>query len=498
MSEENIESNNANKAAGAVDQEESFADLLEKNRVSAGRLHPGQKVKAKVVSVSGDLVYIDLGGKSEGAIDLNEFKSESEDPAVREGDEIEAFFVTVQDGVMKLTTLINGYSAVTLNAIRDAFKAGVPVNGEVKREVKGGFEVSVGGVRCFCPFSQIDMKGGREGGIYLGRTFPFKVLEYEKEGKNIVVSRRVLLEQEKQARIDNLKKDLSVGMDITCTVSSVQNFGAFVDLGGVDGLIPVSELSWERVGKPSDLLATGQEVTARIISLDWENSRLTLSLKAMLPDPWLNIAEKYPEDGKVTGTIVRLAPFGVFVNLEPGVDGLVHISNLGAGRRINHPKEVVETGQSVEAYVLAVDEKNRRISLSLQPKPKPETIVLPSIGETVDGVVEKVMPFGIFIRMNNGLSGLIPNADSGTPAGSDRKQMFPSGMEIQAIVTEIDSSNQKIRLSRKAVMDKKSREEFEEYKESASGGAESSSGFGSLGEILKAKMEEKKRSGQDS
>ena len=168
------------------------------NAVMGERLHPGQKVRAKVVSVSGDLVYIDLGGKSEGAIDLAEFLDEEGVTGVREGDEIEAFFVTVQDGIMKLTTLVGGYSVVTLNGIRDAYEAGVPVNGEVKREIKGGFEVSVGGVRCFCPFSHIDLKGRRESGGYLGRTFPFKVLEYGEEGKKIVLSRRVLLEQEKE------------------------------------------------------------------------------------------------------------------------------------------------------------------------------------------------------------------------------------------------------------------------------------------------------------
>ena len=241
MSDENIENNSPDteKSEMKGEQEETFAAMLDKSSMGE-RLYPGQKVRAKVVSVSGDLVYIDLGGKSEGAVDLAEFIDEHGVPGVREGDKIDAFFVTVQDGLMKLTTLIGGYSALTLHSIRDAYEAGVPVNGEVKREIKGGFEVSVGGVRCFCPFSHIDLKGGREGNVYLGRTFPFKVLEYGEEGKKIVLSRRVLLEQEKQTKIEKLKESLAVGMDVIAKVKSIQNFGAFVDLGGIDGLVPVS------------------------------------------------------------------------------------------------------------------------------------------------------------------------------------------------------------------------------------------------------------------
>jgi len=193
---------------------ESFAKLLEKDSARNMRLSPGQKVKARVVSISGDLVYIDLGGKSEGVIDLEEFREKDGSVRVLAGQEIEAFFLSVQNGVRKLTTLVNGYSAAGLQSIQAAFEAGLPVNGEVKREMKGGFEVLAGEVRCFCPHSQIDMKGGREGGIYLGQTFPFKVLEFEEEGRNIILSRRALLEEERQKVIDRLKETLTEGAEI--------------------------------------------------------------------------------------------------------------------------------------------------------------------------------------------------------------------------------------------------------------------------------------------
>jgi small subunit ribosomal protein S1 len=216
MSDDNVENNlhDAEKSEVKGEQEDDFAAMLDNFSIGE-RLYPGQKVRAKVVSISGDLIYIDLGGKSEGAVDLSEFINEEGAADVHKGDEIEAFFVTSEDGLMKLTTLIGGYSAVTLKTIWDAYEAEIPVNGEVVREIKGGFEVSVGGVRCFCPFSQINIKGGHESDGYPGRTFPFKVLEYAEDGKKIVLSRKVLLEQEKEARVAKLRESLSVGMDVT-------------------------------------------------------------------------------------------------------------------------------------------------------------------------------------------------------------------------------------------------------------------------------------------
>ncbi|MBF0507210.1 MAG: S1 RNA-binding domain-containing protein, partial [Nitrospirae bacterium] len=349
-------------------EEESFAALLEKNGAASERLRPGQKVRAKVISISGDAVYIDLGGKSEGMIALSEFVGEDGTCQVNEGDLVDAFFLSVHDGIRQLTTRVNGYSSLRLNSIRDAFSAGIAISGELKREIKGGFEVAVEGVPCFCPRSHISLgRGGQSGAEYIGKTLPFKVLDYKENGRNIVVSRRAVLEEERQARIAHLKETISVGMDITAKVSSLQSFGAFVDLGGIDGLVPFSELSWSRIEKPQDVLSVGQEVVVRVLSLDWDKQRLTVSLKATQPDPWNCVAARYPVGGKVNGTIARVVPFGAFVSVEPGIDGLVHISNLGAGRRINHPKEVVEVGQPVEAYVLAVDPDNRKLSLSLQP-----------------------------------------------------------------------------------------------------------------------------------
>ena len=487
---ENIPINN-NDSSSAEPREESFAELFEKSSKQIVRFAPGQKITARVVSISGELAFIDLGGKSEGAINLVEFKDKEGIVQAKIGDEFDAFFVSVENGMRKFTTLVRGYSAVSLKSIRDAFEAGVPVEGEIKREVKGGFEVLVGAVRCFCPFSQIDLKGGREGGIYLGRTFPFKVLEFEENGRNIILSRRSLLEKEKAEKIQKLKETLTVGTEVSGTIRSVMNFGAFVDLGGLDGLIPASEISWARNEKPSDILSPGQQVTAKILSVDWENNKLSLSLRAMEPDPWTHAAAAFAEGAMVSGKVVRLAPFGAFVNLQPGIDGLIHISNLGTGRRINHPKEVLEVGQIIEAYVLSVDTEGRKISLSVNPRVEPEMVALPEIGEVLDGKVEKIMPFGIFIKLKSGLTGLVPNSEMATTPGSDHKKMFPEGSDMKIAVIEVDRESNKIKLSRKAAMDMAVKQEYEEYLTVSGQANGSSGGLGTLGDLLKAKLERK-------
>jgi small subunit ribosomal protein S1 len=494
MSEKMFKENSAQGSdmENAAENEENFAALLEKSKDVPGRLEPGQKVKSKIISISDDLAYIDLGSKSEGVIDVNELVDNNGDLKVKEGDEIEASFVSVQNGMKKMTTLIYGYPPTQLDEIRSAYNGSLPIKCEIKREIRGGFEASAGGVRCFCPFSQIDLKGGREGGVYLGQTFSFKVLEYKDEGGlNIVVSRRALLEEEKQEQIKKLKETLEIGMDVTAHINSIHKFGVFVTLGGIDGFIPISEISWERIVSPVNTLSLGEKVSARVLSLDWDKNRITLSIKATQPNPWLDVSDKYAVDSRVKGEIVRLAQFGAFVKLEPGVEGLIHISNLGTGRRINHPKEAVEVGQSIEAYVLSVNADSRKISLSLQPKPKPKQIDYPAVGELVEGIVEKVMPFGVFLKMKNGLTGLIPNHEMGTSRGTDHGKMFPIGSTMQVVVSEVDTGQRKIKLSRKGLMEKAEREEVDQYRNVIKEQEKTSEGFGIFGKLLKAKMEEK-------
>ncbi|MFA4828957.1 MAG: S1 RNA-binding domain-containing protein [Thermodesulfovibrionales bacterium] len=490
MSEENNKP--VSTGSGTLKQEENFSELIEKSYTALERLRPGQKVKAKVVNISGGNAYIYLGGKSEGIIDESEFLDEDGTRRINEGDEIDAFFVAVQDGTRKFTTITRGYSTVSLGGIRDAFEAGVPINGEVKGEIKGGFEIMVGKARCFCPASQIDLKGFRENKAYIGQTFPFKILEFGEDGRNIIVSRRALLEEEKQALIGRLKETLAVNAEITGVVKSIQKFGVFVDIGGIDGFVPASEISYDRDEKPENILSPGQEIKTKVIKLDWDNDKITLSIKATLRDPWASVEEKYPTGSRIQGVITRLAPFGAFVKLEPGIEGLIHISNLGTGRRLNHPKEVVEAGQQIEAYVISSEPQNRKLSLSLQPRIAPEKIILPDEGNIIKGTVVKIMPYGIFLKLDESLTGLIPNAEMGTPHGTDHKKMFPEGTDMQVVVLEVDRASGKVRLSRKGIIERTEREEYSQYLDSSKNAATSSSSLGSLGDLLKAKMAEKK------
>jgi small subunit ribosomal protein S1 len=473
-------------------QEENFATLFEQDAKLPERLNPGQKVTSKIVSISGDFVYVSLGGKSEGVIDLSEFKNEEGAVSISVGDEVDSYFVSVQNGLKRFTTLRRGLSTLSLKGIRDAYEAGLPVSGKVVKQLKGGFEVSVGKVRCFCPFSQIDLRGYRDAEAYISETYPFKVLEYEQDGRNIILSRRTLLEEEQQARIEALKQELKIGAKISAKVRSIQNFGVFVDLGGIDGLIPMSEIGWGRVENAKDVLAVGQEVTVKIIALDWERDRLTASLKAMQPDPFLTAADKYPVGGTVRGTIVRLAPFGAFANLEPGIDGLIHISKLGAGRRIKHPSEVVEVGQVVEAQVREVDVDNKRISLAIEQQRQAEVTVFPEAGDLLEGAVEKALTSGILVKLPGGAVGFVPNSEMGTPRGANHSRMFPPGSPLQVMVTEVNKDRGRITLSRSGVTEKLEKEELSNYMDKIQKDDQSGESLGSLGELLKAAMSKKK------
>lgn len=354
-----------NQAAHAANGEESFAEMFEKSFVQRSRLEPGQMVETIIVKISGDWVFLDLGGKGEGSLDKKELLDGEGNLTVKEGDQVRAYFLSSKNNEMHFTTKI-GSGPGKQTQFEDAWRNKLPVDGTIVKEVKGGFEVKIGGsVRAFCPFSQTGLRRDENQAEFIGKTFSFNIIEYEEGGRNIVLSRRAILDQEKRNRKQELKKTLQEGTKVRGKVTSIQNFGAFVDIGGVEGLLPVSELAWTRIEKVSDLLSVGQEVEVIIKKLDWEQDRFSFSLKDTLPDPWDLVADAFPVGSYHTGTVSRLAAFGAFVTLKEGVDGLLHISKLGAGKRINHPREAVKEGQQVEVQVEAVDRAQRKLSLAL-------------------------------------------------------------------------------------------------------------------------------------
>jgi small subunit ribosomal protein S1 len=354
-----------NQAASAENGEESFADMFEKSFVQRSRLEAGQMVDTMIVKITGDWIFLDLGGKGEGYLEKKEMLDAAGNLTVKEGDRIRAYFLSSENNEMHFTTKIASGPGKQ-NQLEDAWKNQLPVDGTIVKEVKGGFEVKIGGtVRAFCPFSQTGIRRDENQADYIGRSLSFSISEFEEGGRNIVLSRKAILDQERREKKQALKEKLKEGEKVRGKVTSLQKFGAFVDIGGVEGLLPISELAWTRTDKVSDLLSVGQEVDIIIKKLDWESDRFSFSLKDALPDPWDLVSDTFLVGSYHMGTVSRLAAFGAFVTLNESVDGLVHISKLGAGRRINHPREVLKEGQRVEVQVEAVDRAQRKLSLAL-------------------------------------------------------------------------------------------------------------------------------------
>ena len=346
-------------------EEKSFAELFEQTPVRQDFLKPGQKVEAKIVKITNDWIFLDLGGKSEGYLDRKELADEEGNVAVKEGDVLTAYFLSSRHNEKLFTTRI-GAGDSARQYLEEIWQSGIPVEGMVEKEIKGGYDIKLpGGMRGFCPFSQMGLGRMDKGQDFLGRTMAFQIVEYSERGRNIILSNRAIREAERKKEEEALKETLREGMVVSGTVVSLRDFGAFVDIGGVQGLLPVSEIGWERVTDINERLTVGQVLEVAITKLDWENGRISLSLKSTLADPWDEVRSAYPEGTIQRGSVVRLTPFGAFVNLGPGVDGLLHVSKLGKGKRIAHPRDAVREGDSLEVRIDAIDGERKRISLSL-------------------------------------------------------------------------------------------------------------------------------------
>lgn len=344
------------------DTANDFAAMYESSFTGVGRLEPGQVVETEVVSITDTAVFIHLSGKSEGILDREELVDEDGELTVQVGDRIRVFFLRAKDGELLFTTRITGDEA-DVSLLENAFKAGIPVEGHVEREIKGGYEVRIGKHRAFCPFSQMGLKRTEESEAYVGTRRQFKIMEFSENGRRVLVSNRAILEAEREAYIASLRESLAVGQDVSVKVLSIREFGAFVDLQGVQALLPISELSRARVKDVSQVLSVGQEVRARILTLDWQNERISLSLKALQADPWDTAAARYPKGSRHPGTVARVTEYGAFVTLEDGLDGLVHVSELRGESPVGSARSVLKPGQRLNVEVLAVDTARNRISL---------------------------------------------------------------------------------------------------------------------------------------
>lgn len=342
--------------------EERFEDLFNEKQVSAPKLTPGDRIEAKIAGLSGESIFLDIGGKSEGVLAAAELADQEGNINVKPGDTIKVFFLSNRGGSMVFTTKV-GAGQASMQELEDAFHSGIPVQGRVTAEIKGGFQITVAGQRGFCPFSQMDIRRIEDTGEYLDNLFQFKIIEFSNGGRNMILSARAIIEEAREQQREVLMDSLAEGARVKGIVTSIRDFGAFVDIGGAEGLIPISELAWGQVDRVEDFLSRGQQVEVIIRKLDWENDRISLSLKETLENPWDKATEKYVVGSTHSGKVCRIAQFGAFVTLEPGVDGLIHISKLGAGRKIHHPREVIEDGQEITIRIDSVDREKKRISL---------------------------------------------------------------------------------------------------------------------------------------
>lgn len=345
--------------------EEDFAKLFEQS-MNEGRqsFEPGQLIETKIVSISGGCVFLQLGGKSEGLIDAEELKDADGKLTIRAGDDIKAYFHSAKDGELLFTTKIRGEKAG--NAILEtAFQNRIPVEGHIEKEIKGGYQVNIGDARAFCPYSQITFNRADAPEDLIGTKQMFRITEYAEKGRNLLVSRRVLLEEARNEKLEELKKTLKENMTVTGTVSSIQDYGAFVEIGVIRALLPISEISRERISDVKEVLSVGQEIEASIIKLDWKNERISLSMKALLADPWDTITEHYSVGSTYEGKVARITNFGAFVTLEPGLDGLIHISDLPGDDRDGREVKPIQQGQSIDVQINRIDAERRRLSLKL-------------------------------------------------------------------------------------------------------------------------------------
>ena len=452
-----------------------------------GNIRPGQVIFAKVVGFSHDSVFLDVGAKAEGVIAKAELVDENGELTLKEGDKVEARVKKFDGGTAILTKVLPHQSLRSREELREAHRAGIPVEGRVTAQNKGGFDVEIGGMRAFCPASQIDLRVGKPED-YVGKKFPFKLVEFKDGGRNIVASRRVLLAEDAKRKADDLLKNLQVGAQVRGTVTSLREYGAFVDLGGIEGLVHLTEISHGHIVKPADALQPGQEVIAEILKIEEGKEgqkKVSLSIKKLAQDPWVQATQALKEGLKIKGKIARIQNFGAFVELMPGVDGLIHISNMSLDGKLKDPHQVVKVGQEVEATIIKCEWDKRRIGLSIVKTPSELANELRP-GTVVDGTVDKIESFGLFVKLpGSGARGLVPAAETGTQRGADLNKEFKLGSTVKVVVQEVDGKNGKIRLSIRAAKDAEERAEYQGY---MSTNTTSSKGLGTLGDLLKDRL----------
>jgi small subunit ribosomal protein S1 len=472
--------------------EPSFEELLKASSESPGRkLFPGDKVSGKVAKISKDTVFVDLGGKSEGIADIQEFLNKEGQLIVQQGDSVEMRVASTRDGI-HLTKGMKVQGADALDMLREAKENFVPVEGRVAGVVKGGFEVNLSGIRAFCPLSQIDVAYCEKPEEYVGARYPFRIMEIKERGKNIIVSRRVLMEEEREKKSKETLARLKPDLECEGKVTKLTDFGAFVDIGGIEGMVHISEISHGRINHPSEILKPGQQVKVKVLKIESDKEgrpKISLSVKALEPNAW-DKGLGFEEGEIIHGKISRLADFGAFVEVAPGVDGLVHISEISYDR-VSHPGNLLKEGEWVDALVMGIDRDMHRISLSIKEATIKKKMDLEGgsekarleVGQILKGIVEDSKPYGLFVRLPQlgpRVRGLLPMEELRDSERGEVKKKFPKGREIRVEIISIDEKG-RIRLSQRVMEEREDRKDYESFVEKE----EKAGKLGTLGEIFK-------------
>ncbi|EFB8855344.1 30S ribosomal protein S1 [Shigella flexneri] len=429
---------------------ESFAQLFEES-LKEIETRPGSIVRGVVVAIDKDVVLVDAGLKSESAIPAEQFKNAQGELEIQVGDEVDVALDAVEDGFGE--TLLSREKAKRHEAwitLEKAYEDAETVTGVINGKVKGGFTVELNGIRAFLPGSLVDVRPVRDTLHLEGKELEFKVIKLDQKRNNVVVSRRAVIESENSAERDQLLENLQEGMEVKGIVKNLTDYGAFVDLGGVDGLLHITDMAWKRVKHPSEIVNVGDEITVKVLKFDRERTRVSLGLKQLGEDPWVAIAKRYPKGTKLTGRVTNLTDYGCFVEIEEGVEGLVHVSEMDWTNKNIHPSKVVNVGDVVEVMVLDIDEERRRISLGLKQckaNPWQQFAETHNKGDRVEGKIKSITDFGIFIGLDGGIDGLVHLSDiSWNVAGEEAVREYKKGDEIAAVVLQVDAERERISL----------------------------------------------------
>ncbi|MGL5417851.1 MAG: 30S ribosomal protein S1 [Plesiomonas shigelloides] len=429
---------------------ESFAQLFEES-LKELETRPGSIVRGTVIAIQNGIVLVDAGLKSESAIPAEQFKNAQGELEINVGDEVDVALDAVEDGFGE--TQLSREKAKRHEAwlmLEKAYEEAATVIGVINGKVKGGFTVELNGIRAFLPGSLVDVRPVRDTTHLEYKELEFKVIKLDQKRNNVVVSRRAVIESENSQERDQLLENLQEGMEVKGIVKNLTDYGAFVDLGGVDGLLHITDMAWKRVKHPSEIVNVGDEITVKVLKFDRERTRVSLGLKQLGEDPWVAIAKRYPEGTRLTGRVTNLTDYGCFVEIEEGVEGLVHVSEMDWTNKNIHPSKVVNVGDVVEVMVLDIDEERRRISLGLkQCKSNPWQLFAETHakGDRVEGKIKSITDFGIFIGLEGGIDGLVHLSDiSWNVAGEEAVREFKKGDEIAAVVLQVDAERERISL----------------------------------------------------